>query len=257
MRILVRDVKRVSDFYATVVGLHPLLKDERFVVFDDGTGTLMEFDATPQGDRDPPDPHIALTVRVDSLDKAWHAALDVDGLPSAILDEGFRRRFQLVDPEGNVTHVIENTVELREHLVANHNGAARPFLDHLGLRWTFGAGDATVEFDIRDDFRGPGGALQGGATATLIDAAAATSASLALGGARVFTASMTIHFVRPGMVGPIRAYTTPTRVSQRVAFMEVRVVDVGDGEETIATALLVMQARSPSSPDPSTPITDS
>jgi uncharacterized protein (TIGR00369 family) len=113
----------------------------------------------------------------------------------------------------------------------------RPFFEHLGLGWnTLDENKVSVEIDIRDDLRGPAGTLQGGIIATLVDVAAASTAALA-GSSFVATTEMTIHFLAPGRVGPVRATGELLRSGARGFAVETRVVDSGMDDRLMAVAL--------------------
>jgi uncharacterized protein (TIGR00369 family) len=101
------------------------------------------------------------------------------------------------------------------------------FLDSLALRWpTLTPETVAVELDLDDQFRGPSGALLGAVVATIIDIAAATLAVVA-GGDLVTTTSMTVHYLGPGRIGPVRAEAVPLRVGRRQIATQVRVCDLG------------------------------
>lgn len=111
------------------------------------------------------------------------------------------------------------------------------FLEHLGLRWTnIQADGVSVELDIRDDLRGPAGTLQGGVIATLVDVAAATTAAQGSAGL-VATSEMTLHFLAPGRIGPVRAVGELLRSRSGGAVVEVRVYDSGSEDRLMAVAL--------------------
>lgn len=103
------------------------------------------------------------------------------------------------------------------------------FQQSLGIRWTAvdrDSGALTVEMDLRDDLRGPAGSLEGGVVSTLIDVAGASAVAVkAL--SMVATQHMTVNFLAPGRVGPVRASAVPLRVGRHDGVSEVRVVDVG------------------------------
>jgi len=111
-----------------------------------------------------------------------------------------------------------------------------PFHQSLGLRWAFPDGAVVVTLDLRDDMRGPAGALEGGIVSTLIDVAGASAAAAATG-SLVVTQQMSISFLAPGRVGPIAAEGRTVRVGQYDVVSEVRVTDEGKGDRLIATAL--------------------
>jgi uncharacterized protein (TIGR00369 family) len=100
-------------------------------------------------------------------------------------------------------------------------------------------GSATVQGDVRDDFKGPAGSMEGGLVATLIDTAGATAAARALDGL-VATQSMTISFLSPVRVGPAVARGVPVRVGKRDSVVEVHLTDAGNGDRLCATALLTV-----------------
>jgi uncharacterized protein (TIGR00369 family) len=246
VRINAHDVKSLADFYKAAVGLKMVIAGEDFAVFDDGTGTLIEIggDTGAYSEAGADQSRVGLNLVVDSLEQF---AGQSDRLPlTTIIDQGYRRSSTVVDPEGNVVQLVEPTVDLAHKLAQQPEaGTSRPFLDHLGLRWELLESETVVELDLREDLQGPGGALQGGVTVTLIDVAAATRANIALAGARVFTSNMTVQFLRQGRAGPIRAAATLVRSSRTGAVVEVRVIDVGDDGELIAVALVQMQIRDP------------
>jgi uncharacterized protein (TIGR00369 family) len=119
---------------------------------------------------------------------------------------------------------------------------ATPFHRSLGLRWIHGEGGAvTVELDIHDDIRGPVGSLEGGVVSTIVDVAGASAGALAMN-SMVATADMTIHFLAPGRVGPVRATGVPLRVGNDLAVVEVKVIDTGKDDRLMASALLTIRA---------------
>ena len=246
-RIIARDVKKLAAFYQSVVGLRLVVAGDDYALFDDGAGTLIEIEASSRTSGEESTSRVGLNLFVDSLDEL---ALDRPALGvSQIADHGYRRDATAADPEGNAILFVERAVDISHKGGADDDPSRRPLLDHLGVRWSLTDLETFVELDLREDLRGPGGALQGGVTATLIDVAAATTANIALQGARVFTTSMTIHYLRQGRIGPIRATARLIRSSRLGAVVEVQVVDVDDGE-AIAVALLQMQIREPPPPDP-------
>jgi uncharacterized protein (TIGR00369 family) len=248
VRIHADDVKTLAEFYKSAVGLKMVIAGEDFAVFDDGTGTLIEIEADSEASRDGPadQARVGLNLVVDSLDSLASDRLSA----STIVDLGYRRSSTVVDPEGNVVQFVEPGVDMTHKLSGISDATTRrPLLDHLGLRWELGESETVVEVDLREDLLGPGGALQGGVTATLVDVVAATRANIALAGARVFTSNMTVQYLRQGRVGPIRGVATLVRSSRTGAVVQVLVTDVGDSDELIAIALVQMQIRDRSAPD--------
>lgn len=141
------------------------------------------------------------------------------------------------DPDGNRLS-ISNAPPSPTIVTTDREGGRLPLFDHLGLRWVeLAPTSVTVEVDIRDDLRGPAGTLQGGGIATLVDAAAASTAAQASAGV-VATSEMTIHFLAPGRVGPVRAVGELLRGRTGGAAVEVRVSDVGNSNRLVAVALI-------------------
>jgi uncharacterized protein (TIGR00369 family) len=119
---------------------------------------------------------------------------------------------------------------------------ATPFHRSLGLRWINGDdGSVIVEMDIHDDIRGPVGSLEGGVVSTIVDVAGASAGAVAMK-SMVATADMTVHFLAPGRVGPVRATGVPLRVGTDSAVVEVKVIDTGKDNRLMATALLTIRA---------------
>ena len=140
------------------------------------------------------------------------------------------------DPDGNRL-VLTNAPPSPTSVMRDGEGDHRPFLDHLGLRWTeLRPTGVTVEVDIREDLRGPAGMLQGGVIATLIDVAAASTAAQGSAGL-VATTEMSIHFLAPGRTGPVRAVGELLHGRDGGAAVEVRVYDTGRADRLMAVAL--------------------
>ena len=115
-----------------------------------------------------------------------------------------------------------------------------PFQRSLGLRWARPPAPQSlaIELDIRPDLCGPAGSLEGGVVSTLADVAGASCAAMNLTSQLVATQDMSISFLAPGRVGPIRATAEPLRVGRTNAVVEVRVIDTGKDDRLIAVALL-------------------
>jgi uncharacterized protein (TIGR00369 family) len=150
------------------------------------------------------------------------------------------------DPDGNRLSITDFPPNPAGRFARQSpDSAYRPFFDHLGLRWnTTDNGAVSVELDIRDDLRGPGGTLQGGIIATLIDVAAASTANLA-GAGLVATTDMTIHYMTPGRVGPVRAVGELLHQGNRGTTVETRVYDTGRQDRFMAIALASFASLSP------------
>jgi uncharacterized protein (TIGR00369 family) len=104
-----------------------------------------------------------------------------------------------------------------------------PLLEFFGIR---AHGDAAVALEINDRVRNPWGILHGGATAVLVDAASAYAV-----GEDATTADVTMHFLRPGRVGPAvaRASVIGERADGHV--VRVEVVDAGADDRVMAVAV--------------------
>lgn len=107
-------------------------------------------------------------------------------------------------------------------------------LDFFGVR----PHDATaVALDIVDRVRNPWGILHGGATAVLVDAAAAHAVS----GGDATTADVVLHFLRPGRVGPAVARATVLGTRPDGHLVRVEVVDAGTDERVMAVAVCTVR----------------
>ena len=116
-----------------------------------------------------------------------------------------------------------------------------PFQQSLGLRWSLESdGSVAVDLDVRDDLRGPAGTLEGGVVATLVDVAGASAAARAVG-ALVATEHISVSFLAPGRVGPIRAVGTVLRAGRTDVVAEVRVSDLGNDARLMAVALVTIR----------------
>jgi uncharacterized protein (TIGR00369 family) len=139
------------------------------------------------------------------------------------------------DPDGNRLS-LSNLSPSPTSVLGGSDGDRLPFFEHLALRWTeMGAERVSVEIDIRDGLRGPAGTLQGGVIATLVDVAATTAAQGSAG--LVATSEMTVHFLAPGRIGPIRAVGELLRSRSGGAAVEVRVYDSGNQDRLMVVAL--------------------
>jgi acyl-CoA thioesterase len=117
-----------------------------------------------------------------------------------------------------------------------------PFQTWLGLHWSMADNDTgalAVEMDIRDDLRGPAGSLEGGVISTLADVAGASAIAMKVG--MVATEHMSVSFLAPGRLGPVRATATPLRISTHDGVAEVRVVDTGHDNRLIAVAIVTVR----------------
>ena len=122
-------------------------------------------------------------------------------------------------------------------------GMGTPSQRSLGLRWSMPDDDpATVHVDmgVRDDLRGPAGSVEGGVLSTLVDVAGASAAARAVG-PLVATQSLTISFLAPGRVGPLRATGLLLRKGEHDAVSQVRIVDVGSDDRLLCVGLVTVR----------------
>jgi uncharacterized protein (TIGR00369 family) len=111
--------------------------------------------------------------------------------------------------------------------------AAIPVLDFFGIR---PHGDVAVALDITPRVRNPWGILHGGATAVLVDAAAA---HVVADGAT--TTDVVVHFLRPGRVGPAVATATALGTRADGVLVRVEVVDAGADDRVMAVAVATVR----------------
>ncbi|MCL4445454.1 MAG: PaaI family thioesterase [Actinobacteria bacterium] len=117
-----------------------------------------------------------------------------------------------------------------------------PFQKLLGLRWEIpddGSVGMSVEMNMRDEFRGPVGSLEGGIISVLADVAGASAIARSAG--MIATQHIALSFLAPGRVGPIRATGVPLRVGRDDGVAEVRIVDVGKDHRLMAVALVTVR----------------
>ena len=93
-----------------------------------------------------------------------------------------------------------------------------------------------VALDITDRVRNPWGILHGGATAVLVDAAAAHAVD-----GDATTADVVVHFLRPGRVGPAVATATVPGTRADGELVRVEVVDAGAGNRVMALAIATVR----------------
>jgi uncharacterized protein (TIGR00369 family) len=111
---------------------------------------------------------------------------------------------------------------------------ALPLLDFFGIG---PHGETDVALDINDRVKNPWGILHGGATAVLVDAAAATAI-----GADATTTDVVMHFLRPGRVGPAVARTTVLGERADGHIVRVEVVDAGADDRVMVVAVATVRA---------------
>jgi uncharacterized protein (TIGR00369 family) len=108
-------------------------------------------------------------------------------------------------------------------------GELAPLVEWLGIRDVPGAPPGVVELDVTDAVRNPWGIVHGGVTAALVDVAAERAVGSRSRGSesRVATGDVSLHFLAPARVGPVRATATimGERSDGTVVLVEIR--DVG------------------------------
>lgn len=118
------------------------------------------------------------------------------------------------------------------------------FEKFLGLRMT-GSADheagIAVEIDMREELCGPLGGLDGGVIATMVDMAGIACATHALRELTV-TLDLSLSYLAPARVGPIRATAIPLRVGRDTVAVEARVIDLGKAGRLVAAALLTAKS---------------
>ncbi len=232
----VTDFDRAIDFYGKRLGMQLVLRlGDEWACLQGGDLTL---GLVPAAQSPTWQPSVALV-----LDEPIGSV--VEGLRNQGLEVGdpvgeVVRVAALHDPDGNCLQLTDAPADPRAGFAGQSRGDRRFFFDHLGLRWdTHEHGRVSVELDLRDDLRGPAGILQGGVTATLIDVAAATTAAAA--GVHLMASNeLTVHYLAPGRVGPIRAVGELLRAGERVLAAEVRVHDLGQENRLMAVGLVSM-----------------
>jgi uncharacterized protein (TIGR00369 family) len=111
-----------------------------------------------------------------------------------------------------------------------------PFAHLIGLQLgELARGSATLHLQLREELMRNGGLLHGGATASLIDTAAAFAILTVLEpGQAATTVDLTIHYLRPVIEGRIAARARLLRDGKRIAVVTVDVV--GESQQLMATA---------------------
>ena len=246
----VTDFERAVQFYTQTLGLSLATRfGDEWAAIDAGGGLIIGLAARRPGE--PPGGIVGMWTN-EPLDVAVETlasrGIRFDG---PIVSEGMVQLAFFVDPDGN--HLsITNLPPSPTAALAGGSAEHRPLFDYLGLRWSELAPDRVcVEIDMRDDLRGPAGMLQGGIVATLVDVAAATAAAQGTGGL-VATSEMTVHFLAPGRVGPIRASGEILRSRSGGAAVEVRVHDLGNANRLMAVALAAFSDLAGAARPPST-----
>ncbi len=239
------------EFYVQVLGLKLVARvGEEWAAIDAGGGLVIGL--SPAGEHQSSDGTVGLWTNEPLTSVTEVLAGRGVIFEGPVVMEGMVQLAYFRDPDGNRLSLAN--VPPSPTSLANASEVDRmPFFDHLGLRWpSFGPDGVTVEVDIRDDLRGPAGTLQGGVIATLVDVAAATTAAQGAAGL-VATSEMTIHFLAPGRIGPVRAVGELLRNRSGGAAVEVRVYDTGNSDRLMAVALTAFSDLTGTSRPPTSP----
>ena len=112
-----------------------------------------------------------------------------------------------------------------------------PFAKLIGMRLVgLELDTATIEIDMRDDLRHPGGILHGGVTATLIDTAMAFAVRTRVPPEQgTATIDLTVHYLRPHLDGKFSCTAKVVRAGKRIFTVSADVVN--ENSELIATGL--------------------
>jgi len=111
-----------------------------------------------------------------------------------------------------------------------------PFARLIGLKLgEIGRGSATIYLEIREELKRQGGLVHGGATASLIDTAAAMAVLTLVETGKTTTVDLTIHYLLPLLTGRATAHARVLRSGKRLSVVSVEVFD--DAENLAATAI--------------------
>jgi uncharacterized protein (TIGR00369 family) len=154
------------------------------------------------------------------------------------LHHACKLRFVVDDPATNARERDRRAMESS----LSRGEIGTPFLKMLGLRSKVidhANGVVAVGLDISDDLRGPGGTLDDGVVSTIVDVAGASAVGLKAG--PVATEQVSISFIAPGRVGPIRATASPLRVGAHDGVSEVKVIDTGMQDRLMAVGTVTVR----------------
>jgi uncharacterized protein (TIGR00369 family) len=241
----VANFDRAISFYTETLGLKLIVRfGDEWACMEGGGGMLIGLIPCAEGQEKGMSVGLCASEQFDSAVEKLHQrgiAIDVQSESGGAVRLAF-----FADPDGNPLYLTDSPPNPTAGFAGRRSDPlSRPFFEYLGLRWNTVDGDrVTVEIDLRDDLRGPTGNLQGGIIATLVDVAAASTAALS-GTGLVRTTEMTVHYLAPGKVGPVRAVGELLRSGARVVDVEVRVIDVGVDGRLMAVALVAFVSESP------------
>jgi uncharacterized protein (TIGR00369 family) len=241
----VADFDRAISFYTETLGLKLIVRfGDEWACMEAGEGMFIGLIPCAEGQETSMSVGLCVSEQFDSAVEN----LRQRGMPIDVQTEsgGAVRLAFFADPDRNPLYLTDNPPNPTAGFAGRRSDpSSRPFFEYLGLRWNTVDGDrVTVELDLRDDLRGPTGNLQGGIIATLVDVAAASTAALS-GTGLIRTTEMTVHYLAPGKVGPVRAVGELLRSGARVVDVEVRIFDVGVDGRLMAVALAAFVSESP------------
>jgi uncharacterized protein (TIGR00369 family) len=127
--------------------------------------------------------------------------------------------------------------------VIERRDVGTPFQQSLGLRWTVldeASASLAVDMELREDMKGPAGSLEGGIVSTLVDVAGASAVAMKVG-SLVATEHISVSFLAPGRIGPVRALGVSLRAGRNDGVAEVRVTDTGMDDRLMAIALVTVR----------------
>ncbi len=177
-----------------------------------------------------------LRLRADILRRGRASVVDRvqvfdDGAAGARVAEGVLTSAVLV-PDGGPP-AFARPISMTPDGVAS----APAFAEWLEVRL---GGEATVEFDLRDELRNPWGILHGAVVSALVDVASVEAVAPAAGGP-VATADITLHFLAPGRVGPVAARTRVLGRRADGVVVRVELVDRGTNDRRMAVAVTTVR----------------
>ncbi|MCL4400418.1 PaaI family thioesterase [Candidatus Parvarchaeota archaeon] len=106
-----------------------------------------------------------------------------------------------------------------------------PFLKYVGVKvLVLKEGYCKISVDFREELTRFGGLLNGGAIATLADAAGGCSVLTLNDGSNQVTAQLDISFLKPIRSGPVIAEANVIKKGKSLSFADVQVYD-GDGDK--------------------------
>lgn len=105
-------------------------------------------------------------------------------------------------------------------------------------------GRVVVEFEVREEFKHPGGAVQGGIVTAYADLCMALAAHTHFDqGQHMSTSSLTVNFLAPVTAGPVIGEGTVVKKGRSVVFMEAVLRDREGNEYAHATSVGSVRTR--------------